>query len=92
MTGCNTLAAATARVLPLCVQWFSYYKMRRGEVDVHAENTRPKVTALAQEVMRLRGAPNMTAAIELSLKNYIEDLDRAALAKTPDKDQPASNP
>ena len=49
------------------------------------------VRTLAQEVMRLRGAPNMTAAIKLSLQNCLKDLDRAALVNTPKSDQSANN-
>lgn len=48
----------------------------------------PEVRVLAQEVMKLRSAPNMTAAIKLSLKNYMEDLDRSALAEPGNKDRP----
>jgi hypothetical protein len=50
-----------------------------------------KVRTLAQEAMRLRGAPNMTAAIKLSLQNCIKDLERGALAKTSDRDQSADD-
>jgi antitoxin VapB len=49
------------------------------------------VRTLAQEVMRLRGAPNMTAAIKLSLQNCLKDLDRAALVNTAKSDQSANN-
>ena len=45
------------------------------------------VRALAQEVMRLRGVPNMTAAIKLALQNSLRDLEEPKRSKASEKDQ-----